>query len=97
MENTNLSSQSSQGSKLSLVCGVIICLCAIAEFIIWIIDANRDHSSNLVVMGVGFLSISAGVLWYLLTGRGSSAVAKTGLWVGIIACIALLFIGVAIS
>lgn len=101
MENTNSGRQSDSlpapVGKFYLACGVIICLCAIAEFIIWIIDAGRDHATNLVVMGTGFLSISAGVLWYLLTSRKSSTAAKGGLWVGIIACIALMFIGVAIS
>lgn len=84
-------------STFYVVCGVIICLCAIAEFIIWIVDASKVHMNNQVIMGTGFLTISTGVLFYLLTRRKSYSVANWGLWISIIACIALFFIGIAVT
>lgn len=95
MENTN--STNAPVRKANFVLGIVISLCAIAEFIIWIVDANRVHSSNLVVMGVGLLAISGGVLGYLLSRAKSRALADTLLWIGVIACVVLLFIGIAIS
>lgn len=78
-----------------LVCGVVICICAIAEFIIWIVDAEKLHMTNQVIMGSGLLSITVGTLWYLLVRHKSYSAANWGLWITIIACIVLFFIGIA--
>lgn len=84
-------------NKAWIVCGIIICLCAIAEFIIWIVDASKVHMNNQVIMGIGFLSITCGVLYYLLVRPKSYKAANWGLWISIVACIALFFVGIAVT
>ena len=54
--------------KIYMVIGLVICICAVAEFIIWIVDASKLHLENQILMGAGFLTISVGVLLYLLLG-----------------------------
>ena len=53
--------------KIYMIIGLVICICAVAEFIIWIVDASKLHLENQILMGAGFLTISVGVLLYLLT------------------------------
>lgn len=84
-------------NKFYVICGIVICLCAIAEFILWIIDAGKMHMPNQVIMGSGFLTLSAGVLLYLLVRNKSYLAANWLLWVSIIACIALFFVGIAVT
>lgn len=84
-------------SKFYVVCGVVISLCAIAEFIIWIVNANKVHMNNQLFMGTGFLAISVGVLWYLLFRQRSFKTANTGLWLTIIGGIVLFIIGISMS
>lgn len=78
------------------LCGIIISLCAIAEFIIWIVGADAVHATNEMFMGIGFLAISVGVFLYLLIRPKSYVFANWLLWIGVIACIVLMFIGIAI-
>lgn len=84
-------------NKLYTVCGIIICLCAIAEFIIWIVDASKIHMTNQIVMGSGLLTLTVGVLYYLLVRPRSYNAANWGLWITIVACIVLFFVGVALT
>lgn len=101
MKNTSTksykNSENGQINKFYVICGIIICLCAIAEFIIWIVDASKLHMANQVIMGTGFLTISVGVLLYLLTRPKSYSVANWLLWICIIACIVLFFVGIAVT
>lgn len=80
-------------NKFYTVCGVVICLCAIVEFILWIIDSSKLHLSNQLIMGAGFLTLTVGVLWYLLVRSKNMTIANAGLWLTILACIALFFVG----
>lgn len=84
-------------NKFYVICGIVICLCAIAEFIIWIVDASKLHMTNQLIMGTGFLTISVGVLLYLLTRPRSYTLANWLLWICIIGCIALFFVGIAVT
>lgn len=84
-------------NKFYQICGVVICLCAIAEFIIWIVDASKLHMNNQLIMSTGFLTISVGVLLYLLTRAKSYVVSNWILWISIIACIVLFFVGIAVT
>lgn len=99
MENTSRKGCSALDplQKFYVVCGVVICLAAIAEFIIWIIDTSKVHAGSLLYTGIGFLALSVGALWFLLTRCRSKIVADTGLWIGVIGCIVLLFIAIALA
>lgn len=81
--------------KIYMVIGLVICICAVAEFIIWIVDASKLHLENQILMGAGFLTISVGVLLYLLTRTWSYTVSNWLLWICIIGCIVLFFVGIA--
>ena len=81
--------------KIYMVIGLVICICAVAEFIIWIVDASKLHLENQILMGAGFLTISVGVLLYLLTRTWSYTVSNWLLWICIIGCIVLCFVGTA--
>lgn len=83
-------------SSFYIACGIIISLAAIAEFIIWIIDATIVHTPNLLMMGIGFLVLSVGCLWYCLFRNKAYHCANWGLWISVIASIALMFVGLAI-
>lgn len=80
-------------NKFYTVCGVVICLCAIVEFIVWIVDSSKVHLNNQLIMGAGFLSLTVGVLWYILVRSKNRTIAAAGLWLTILACIVLFFIG----
>lgn len=95
MKNTDRNSRGI--NKFYLVCGVIICLCAIAEFIIWIVDASKLHETNQIVLGSGLLAITVGALWYLLMRRRSYAAANGVLWFTIIGAIVCFIVGVALT
>lgn len=84
-------------NKIYVSCGVVICLCAITEFILWIVDASKLHMTNQIVMGCGLLSITCGTLFYLIVRPSGPRVANYVLWTTIIACIVLFFIGVALT
>ena len=83
--------------RLYMGAGVVICLCAIAEFIFWIVDASKLHMPNQVVMGCGLLSVTVGALQYILLRRYAGRVTNVLLWICIIACIILFFIGIALT
>lgn len=78
------------------MCGLIITLCAIAEFIIWTVGANSVHATSEMFMGIGFLCISVGAFLYLLIRPKSYLISNWLLWIGIIACIVLMIIGIAL-
>ena len=78
-----------------VICGVIICLAAIAEFIIWIVDASKLHMPNQLIMGTGFLTLAVGVLLYLLIRPKNYVVSHWLLWLCIIGSIVLFFVGIA--
>ncbi len=92
-----MSNETKSINKFYVICGVIICLCAIAEFIIWIVDASKIHMTNQIIMGSGLLTLTVGVLYYLLVRPKSYSAANWGLWITIVACIALFFVGVALT
>ena len=83
-------------SKFNLVCGVILCLCFIAAFIVWIVNAGKINSPSETLIGISFLTMTVGALWYLLTRPRSYIVANVGLWIAIIACVVLMFVALAI-
>lgn len=83
-------------SKFYIVSGVILCLCFIAAFIVWIVNANKINSQSETIIGISFLTMTVGALWYLLTRPRHYLVANVGLWVGIIACVVLMFVALAI-
>ena len=82
-------------NKVYQICGVVICLAAIVTFIIWIIDSSKIHMMSQTIMGVGLLTISLGVLMYLLTRRNSYVLANWLLWICILGSIVLFFVGMA--
>lgn len=102
MENQNnpvnavVARQEKRTNRMVTVCGIILCLCAVAEFIIWITDTARQHMIHEELMGIGFLALTVGVLWYLPL-RSKGRVAQAGLWTGIVAAVALFFVGMCIS
>lgn len=96
----DISRSDSESGKINIfyqVCGIIISLCAIAEFIIWICDASKLHFNNQVILGSGLLSVSVGALLYLLFRNKSYKAANVILWVTIIAAIVLFFVGIAVT
>ncbi len=81
-------------NKFYVACGIIICLAAIVEFIIWIVDASKLHMANQLIMGTGFLTLAVGVMMYLLVRPRSYSLANWLLWLCIIGSLVLFFIGV---
>lgn len=94
-ENSEVYRDTRKVNKFYVICGIVICLCAIAEFVLWIVDASKLHMTNQIIMGSGFLTISVGVLLYLLIRPKSYVGANWALWICIIACIVLFFAGIA--
>lgn len=77
--------------KFYTVSGIVLCLCAIAEFIVWIIDAGRDKFITEQYFGIGFLAMSVCALLFLIVRPSSRKCAN---WIAAIGVIAILVLGI---